>query len=68
MKSALSWLAIIAAFASAAIGLYAAVGIDVRDNLDVFISDIQKQSNWAGWAAAAAGVSVVAQVIEKIQK
>ena len=68
MKEVLSWLAIGAALASAAIGLYAAMGIDVRDNMDAFISDLRRQSQWAAWAAASAGVSVLAQVIEKMIK
>jgi hypothetical protein len=54
--------------ASAVIGIYAALGIDVRDNMDAFISDLRRQSQWAAWAAAAAGVSVLAQAIEKFIK
>jgi hypothetical protein len=68
MKELASWLAIVAALASAGIGLYAATGIDVRDNMDAFISDLQKQSRWAAWAAALAGISVLAQALEKFLK
>jgi hypothetical protein len=69
MKQALSWLAVIAALASAGIGLFAALGVDVRDNQDEFISDLRRQSHWAAWAAAMAGVSVLAQAIaEKVLK
>jgi hypothetical protein len=68
MKEAFSWLAIGAALVSAAVGLYAALGIDVRDNMDAFISDLRKQSQWAAWAASAAGISVLAQAIEKVLK
>jgi hypothetical protein len=68
MKEAFSWLAIGAALVSAAVGLYAALGIDVRDNMDAFICDLRKQSQWAAWAASAAGISVLAQAIEKVLK
>ena len=65
MKEAFSWLGIGAALVSAAVGLYAALGIDVRDNMDAFISDLRKQSQWA---ASAARISVLAQAIEKVLK
>jgi hypothetical protein len=65
MKEIVSGVAIIAACLSAGFGLYAALGIDIRDNMDAFISDLKRQSFWASWAAAAAGVSVAAQVAEK---
>jgi hypothetical protein len=45
--------------------LYAAVGIEVRDNIDAFIGDLQRQSHWAALAAAAAGISVLAQAADK---
>lgn len=65
MKEAASLVALVAAVVSAFIGLYAALGIEVRDNMDAFISDLQKQSKWASWAAASAGISAVAQVVER---
>jgi hypothetical protein len=68
MKEAFSWLAIGAALVSATLGMYAALGIEVRDNQDKFISDLQKQSRWTAWAASAAGISVLAQAIEKALK
>ncbi|MCU1340287.1 MAG: hypothetical protein JWO19_5868 [Bryobacterales bacterium] len=68
MKEIATWLAIIAAGMSAILGLYAAFGIEVRDNIDAFIPDLQRQSHWASLAAAAAGVSVVAQAIGKLLK
>lgn len=68
MKEIASWVALAAALASACMGLYAAIGVSVRDNVDVFISDLQKQSRWAAWAAASAGISVLAQALEKFLK
>jgi hypothetical protein len=68
IKEFVSWLAIGAAGLSALFGLYAAFGIDVRDNIDAFIGDLQKQSYWAALAAASAGVSVLAQAIDKSLK
>jgi uncharacterized membrane protein len=68
MKEIVFWVAILAAAASAGFGLYAALGVDVRDNLDAFISDLQRQSRWAAWAAAFAGVSVLAQSLERLFK
>jgi hypothetical protein len=65
IKEVASWVAIGAAGLSAAFGLYAAFGIEVRDNIDAFIGDLQKQSHWAAYAAATAGVSVLAQAIDK---
>jgi hypothetical protein len=65
LKEIAGWVAILSAFVSAGLGLWAAVGIDVRDNMDAFIGDLQRQSHWAAWAAAAAGVSVLAQAADK---
>jgi hypothetical protein len=65
MKEISSWAAIAAAGISAVLGLYAAFGIEVRDNIDAFIGDLQRQSRWASFAAAAAGISVLAQALEK---
>ena len=53
-KDIASWVALISAGLSALLGLYAAVGIDVRDNIDAFIGDIQRQSHWAAWVITAA--------------
>jgi hypothetical protein len=65
MNEVASWAAIVAAGVSAVFGLYAAFGIEVRDNQDVFIADLRKQSLWASLAASAAGISVLAQALEK---
>jgi hypothetical protein len=58
-------VAIVSAGLAAVLGLYAAVGIEVRDNIDAFIGDLQRQSHWAALAAAAAGISVLAQAADK---
>jgi len=44
-------------------GFYAAFGIDVSE--DAVIADVQSQSLWASLATAAAGISVLAQAIDK---
>ena len=61
-KRFMPWISIVAAAVSASAGLYAATMV-VR-NMDEFMSDLDKQSQWAAIAAAAAGVSVLAQAIE----
>jgi hypothetical protein len=48
---------------SACVGLYAAVGSDLRDKVEQFIPQLRGQ---APWAAIAAAVSVVAQAMEKL--
>jgi hypothetical protein len=65
MANALSWISIVGGILAAGIGGYAAFGIDIRDNLDSFIQDLQRQSQFASWAALAAGISAVAQALEK---
>lgn len=57
--------AIAASFAAAALGLRAAT-VQVRDNLDKFMSDLQRQGRWASWAAFAAAVSVVLQSVDRL--
>ena len=64
MKDIVGWLALVAALGSAGLGGFAA-SLSVRDNQDKFIQDLQRQSRWAAWAAAMAGVSVLAQTFEK---
>ena len=63
MKEITSSVAIAAAGSSALFGLYAAFGIDVSE--DAVIADLQSHSFWASLAAAAAGISVLAQAIDK---
>jgi hypothetical protein len=62
-----SWFAIGASLISVGLGGYAAFGIEIHDNIDTFISDLQEQSRWASYAAAAAGISVLLQVFEKLR-
>ena len=57
------FVAIAAAGFSALFGLYAAIGIDVSE--DAVIADLQNQSFCTSLAAAAAGISVLAQAIDK---
>ena len=63
MKQIASSVAIGAAGFSALFGFYAAFGIDVSE--DAVIADLQHQSFCTSLAAAAAGISVVAQAIDK---
>jgi hypothetical protein len=63
MKKIASSVAIAAAGFSALFGLYAAFGIDISE--DAVIADVQSQSFWASLAATAAGISVLAQAIDK---
>jgi hypothetical protein len=60
-----SWAAIGFAGISAVLGMYAAFFIPVRDNMDAFIGDLQKQARWTALAATAAGLSVLAQALDK---
>jgi hypothetical protein len=65
-----TWLtiaAVIAGVVGAVLGLYAAT-IDVRDNIDAFMSDIHRQSEWAAWAAVAGCVAAVLSAIERLIK
>jgi hypothetical protein len=63
MKEIASSVAIAAAGLAALFGLYAAFGIGVSE--DAVIADLQGQLFWASLAAAAAGISVLAQAIDK---
>ncbi len=65
-----TWLSIAAVIASvvgAVLALYAA-NIDVHDNIDAFMSDIRRQSEWAAWAAAAGCVAAGLSAIERLIK
>ena len=63
MKEIASSVAIVAAGFSALLGLYAAFGIGISE--DAVIADLQFQSFWTSLAAASAGISVLAQAIDK---
>jgi len=49
---------------AAFLGVRAAT-VKVRDNQDAFISDLQRQGRWAGYAAAAAAISTVLQAVQQ---
>jgi hypothetical protein len=61
----LSTAAIFASGAAAILGLRAAT-MEVRDNIDVFISDLQKQGRWASYAAVAAAIATALQSIQQL--
>ena len=63
MNEIVSSVAIAAAGFAALFGLYAAFGIGISE--DAVIADLQFQSFWTSLAAAAAGISVLAQAIGK---
>ena len=65
MKEMVFWMGIVAAFLSAVSGGYAAFGAQIRNKQQEFLSDLESQSHWASYAAAAAGISVLAQAIER---
>ncbi|RWQ54660.1 hypothetical protein [Mesorhizobium sp.] len=65
MTVALPYLAIVTSLAAACLGIRAAT-ISVRDSMDHFISDLQRQGRWAGWAAAMAAVSVAFQAVDRL--
>ena len=67
VKDVSFWVATLAAFASAVLGLSAGA-LRVRDNQDESIEDLKRQSHLAAWAAAFAGISVLAQSIEHMAK
>jgi hypothetical protein len=66
MKDAASWIAIGAALISACIGLYAAAGSDLRNEVERVVPLIREQTPWAAWAAIAAAVSVIAQAMVRL--
>ncbi|WP_369723076.1 hypothetical protein AB8Z38_03045 [Bradyrhizobium sp. LLZ17] len=67
MKDVSFWIATLAAFSSAVLGVSAGV-LRMRDNEDKLIDDLRRQSHLAAWAAAFAGISVLAQAIERMLK
>ena len=66
MKDAASWIAIGAALISACVGLYAAAGSDIRNEVERLFPLIRERAPWAAWAAIAAALSVVAQAMVKL--
>lgn len=56
----------IAASGMAAILGVRAATVEVRDNMDAFISDLQRQGRWASYAAVAAAIATVLQSIQQL--
>jgi hypothetical protein len=68
LKEIAGWGSIGFAGLAAACGIYSGLFIEVRDSVDHFIGDLQRQSQWTSWAAAAAGIAVGLQALEKYLK
>lgn len=60
MASYLSIAALIVSGVAALLGVRAAT-IVVRDNIDEFMNDLQRQGRWASYAAVAAAVATALQ-------
>ncbi|WP_202302237.1 hypothetical protein [Mesorhizobium sp. 131-2-1] len=65
MTEALPYISIISSLIAAGLGIRAA-RIEIRNSMDDFMSDIQRQGRWAGYAAIAAWVAVVVQGIDRL--
>lgn len=65
IKEGLPYLSIISSLVAAGLGIRAAT-ILVRDSMDHFIADLQRQGRWAGWAAAMAALSVMFQAADRL--
>jgi hypothetical protein len=63
MKDYLATAVIIIGLVAVACGLRAAT-IEVRDNMDAFISDLHRQGWWASMAAIAAAVAAMLQAVQ----
>jgi hypothetical protein len=61
----LPYLAILTSVVAAVLGIRAAT-IPWRDTVDHMVADLRKQGRWSSWAAAAAGVSVVLQAMDRL--
>ena len=66
MKEYASWGAVVSAAFSALIGLYGAVFVRVRDNIDVMMQDVAAQSRFAIATALLAALSVLLQGLERL--
>jgi hypothetical protein len=64
MTMYLSTAAIVASGAAALLGVRAAT-VEVRDNIDVFIADLQRQGRWASYAAVAAALATALQAVQQ---
>lgn len=63
MASYLSLAALAVSGLAAILGVRAAT-IVVRDNVDEFINDLQRQGRWASYAAIAAAVATALQAVQ----
>jgi hypothetical protein len=64
LKMMLGW-APVALGALAAIFGFMAARVTVRDNINVFIQDIARQSRYATWAGLAAMLAAAAQMLDR---
>ena len=60
----ISTASIMLSCAAALLGIRAAT-VQVRDNMDAFISDLQRQGRWASYAAIAAAVATALQAAQQ---
>ncbi|MFC3721803.1 hypothetical protein [Neoaquamicrobium sediminum] len=65
MEDVFPYLSIGTSIAAAILGLRAAT-ITIRDSMDQFIADLQRQGRWAAFAATLAAVSVVFQSLDRL--
>jgi len=64
MKNYLPVAAIVVSAIAAILGVRAAT-VEVRDNMDMFISDLKRQGRWASFAAIAAAVATAIQAVQQ---
>lgn len=62
MKDVLMIASIVAGVMAGALAI-AAARIEIRDNLDMFMSDIHRQGTWASYAALSAAIAAVLQAL-----
>jgi len=65
LRTFVALAAVIASVFGAVLGLRAAT-IKVRDNLDAFINDLNRQGTWAAWAAVVACVAALLAGIDRL--
>ncbi|HZS64860.1 MAG TPA: hypothetical protein VFA53_10255 [Xanthobacteraceae bacterium] len=64
MTNYLPVAAIMVSAIAAILGVRAAA-VQVRDNQDLFISDLQRQGRWASYAAIAAAIATALQAVQQ---
>ncbi|RJT32100.1 hypothetical protein D3227_27250 [Mesorhizobium waimense] len=65
MKDVLPYISIVSSLVAAGLGFRAAK-VEIRNSIDDFMDDIQRQGRWAGYAAIAAWLAVVLQGIDRL--